>query len=55
MDFNLDFKCNKYRKIKNPKISYVFYKTVLSIICDKYDSKDETIFNGRVLNEYLIG
>ena len=38
-------KCNKYRKFKNPKISYIFNKTlVLSIICDKCGSKDEELF-----------
>ena len=34
--------CVKYRKFKNPKISYIFEKTVLSIICSK--CKDEKIF-----------
>ena len=35
----------KYRKLKNPNISYVFYKTaILSIICNKFGSKDEKIF-----------
>ena len=29
-------KCNKYRKLNNPKISYIFDKVlVLSSICDK--------------------
>ena len=38
-------KCNKYRKINNPKISYVFNKTlVLSIIYDRCGSKDEKVF-----------
>ena len=38
-------KCNKYRKFKSPKISYVFIKTlVLFIICNKCGSKDEKIF-----------
>ena len=37
--------CGKYRKFKNPKISYIFEKTlVLTIICSKYENKDEKIF-----------
>ena len=37
--------CNKYGKLKNPYISYIFYKAlVLSFICDKCCSKDETIY-----------
>ena len=32
-------KCNKYRKFKNPKISYIF-----DIICDKCGSNDEKLF-----------
>ena len=36
--------CNKYRKFKNLKISYIFYETlVISIICEKRGSKGETI------------
>ena len=39
------FKCNKYRKFKNPKISYIFDKILLSfIICNKRSSNDEKIF-----------
>ena len=35
----------KYKKVKNPKISYIFEKTlVLSIICSKCGSKDKKIF-----------
>ena len=35
-------KYNKYGKFRNPKISYIFDKTlVLSINCDKCHSKDE--------------
>ena len=35
----------KYRKFKNPNISYIFYKTaILSVICNKFGSKDEKIF-----------
>ena len=37
--------CGIYKKINNPKISYIFVKTlVLSIICSKCGSKDEKIF-----------
>ena len=37
--------CKKYRKFKNPNISYIFYKTaILSVICNKFGSKDEKIF-----------
>ena len=37
--------CDKYRKFKNPKISYNFAKTlVLSIICSKCENEDEKIF-----------
>ena len=36
----------KYRKIKNPKISYTFEtrKIVLSVICSKCKNEDEKIF-----------
>ena len=35
----------KYRTIKNHKTSYIFEKKlVISIICSKYDSKDEKVF-----------
>ena len=30
--------CNKYRIFKSPKITYIFDKTVLFIICDKCGS-----------------
>ena len=37
--------CGKYRKFKNPKISYTFEETlVLSIICSKCKNEDEKIF-----------
>ena len=37
-------KCNKYRKLKNPKI-YVFNETlVVSIICGKCGNNNDTIF-----------
>ena len=34
----------KYRKSKNPKISYIFEKTVLCIISSKCKNEDEKIF-----------
>ena len=38
-------KCDKYKKLKNPKIQYIFDKTlVLSIICDRCGSNDENTF-----------
>ena len=38
-------KCNKYRKLKNPKISCIFNGTlVLSIICGKCSNNNDTIF-----------
>ena len=38
-------KCNKYRKLKNPRISYIFDETLsLSTICDKCSRKEEKIF-----------
>ena len=37
--------CGKYKKFKNPKISFIFEKIlVLSIICSNYGSKDKNIF-----------
>ena len=34
--------CGKYRKFRNPKISYIFEKTlVLSVICSNCENKDE--------------
>ena len=37
-------KCNKYRKFKNPKLSFVFYKTsVFSLISDKCGNKHDKI------------
>ena len=45
-------KCNKYRKFKNPKISYI--KTlVCPIICDKCGIIDETIFKEKESTEIL--
>ena len=38
-------KCNKYRKLKNPRISYIFDEILsLSTICDKCGSNDQKIF-----------
>ena len=37
--------CNKYRKSKKPKISYIFEKTlVLYMICSNFDNEDEKTF-----------
>ena len=37
--------CGKYRKLEKSKISYLLEKTlVISNICSKYKSKDETSF-----------
>ena len=37
--------CGKYKKFKNPKIAYIFEKTlVFSIILIKCDTKDEKVF-----------
>ena len=37
--------CGKYKKFKNPKLSYIFEKTILlSIIRSKWDNEDEKIF-----------
>ena len=41
------FKCNKYRRFRNPKISYIFDKTlVFSISWEKCGSMNEKIFKG---------
>ena len=38
--------CEKWTKLKNLKISFIFEKTlVLSIICSKCGNEDEKIFN----------
>ena len=45
---------NKYTKIKNPKISYIFdKKIVLSIICNKCGSRYEKIFKEEGSTEIL--
>ena len=37
--------CSKYKKFKNPKISYIFEKTlVFSIVCSKCKNENEKIF-----------
>ena len=47
-------KCNKYRKIYNPKKSYIFDKLLaVSIICDTYRSNDEKLFKEEVSIEIL--
>ena len=47
-------KCNKYRKLKNPRISYIFDETLsLSTICDKCSSNDEKIFKEQESIEIL--
>ena len=38
-------KCKKYRKFKNPEMSYIFYKTlVIFIICGKCSTKHKKVF-----------
>ena len=40
-------RCIKYRTFKNPKISYIFDKTIVSpIICSKCGLKDKDICKG---------
>ena len=37
--------CDNYRKLKTPKIPYIFEKIlVVSIVCCKYRIEDEKIF-----------
>ena len=49
-------KSNKYRKFKNPKIAYVFKKTlVLFITCDKCGRNDDIIFKEERSIEILKG
>ena len=46
--------CGKYRKFKNPKISYILEKTlVLSIICSKCKNEDEKILKEKESIEIL--
>ena len=45
--------CGKYGELKNPKVLYIFEKTVLSIICSKCENQDEKIFNEEELIEIL--
>ena len=41
----LCIKSKKYKKIINPKLSYICYKTLLlSSVCNKCKSEDEKIF-----------
>ena len=47
-------KYNKYRKLKNRKMSYIYDKAlVLFIICDKCGSNNERIFKEEELIEIL--
>ena len=44
--------CSKYRKFKNPKISYLLEKNIrinniLSIICKKGENENEKIFQAQ--------
>ena len=48
MDCNV---CNKYRKFKNPKISNIFKKTDLSIVCSKCGHGYKKIFKEEDLTE----
>ena len=46
--------CSKYQKFKNPKISYIFKKTIfLSIIFSNFGSKDEKMFKEEKLIKIL--
>ena len=36
--------CGKYKRFEKPKISYIFKKTVLCIICSTCKSKGQKIF-----------
>ena len=36
--------CGRCRKFKNPKISYIFGKTLVSVIFSKCKNEDEKIF-----------
>ena len=47
--------CSKFRKFVNPRISYIFNKTlVLSIVCKKCGNTDEIIFTEEKSIEILI-
>ena len=47
-------KCSKYREFINPKISYIFDKTLLlSVICGICDSEGEELFEEKKLIEIL--
>ena len=37
-------KCNKHRKRKDPKVTYIFDEIVLFIICEKCDNNMKNIF-----------
>ena len=37
--------CNRYKKLKKPKMSYIFEKTlVLYMICSNFENEDEKKF-----------
>ena len=47
-------KCEKYKKVIKPKVSYICYKTLLlSSICNKCGSEDDKIFKEEVSLEIL--
>ena len=47
---------NKYRKLKNPKISYIFDKTIVpSIICKTCGKNNEKIFKESIQTLKIIG
>ena len=51
MNKNYCIKCNKYRKLKKPKMSYIFNETlVLSILFHKCRSNKDTIFYKYFIN-----
>ena len=47
-------KCNKYKKFKNPKISYIFKKALdFSNICFNCNSNNDKIYKQRTSTEIL--
>ena len=47
-------KCHKYKKLKNLKIPYIFYKKLIPrIICDKRGSMNEKFFKEKQLIDML--
>ena len=44
-------KCNKFRKLMSPKLSYIFDKTlIISIICNKFCNNNRRMFK----KEYVL-